>query len=92
MRDLNRYVTRKYATEWYNIGIELGLELDVLDIIQKDNPQQSITCFQKTLAIWLQLNTDDATWRMLEVALTNVKYGGYPPDKGVCGKEVCYIR
>ena len=72
MRDLNRYVTKKHATDWYDIGIELGLELDLLDIIKKDNPQQSVTCFQKTLNKWLKLNGDDATWKTLEVALTNV--------------------
>ena len=68
MKDLNRYVTKKYATNWYDIGIELDLELDVLDIIKEDNPQQSITCFQKTLNKWLRLNGDNATWKTLEVA------------------------
>ena len=72
MKDLNRYVIRKYATEWHDIGIELGLDLDVLDIIEKDNPQQSVICFQKTLDKWLKLNADNATWKSLEVALTNV--------------------
>ena len=72
MKDLNRYVTKKYATNWYDIGIELDLELDVLDIIKKDNPQDSISCFQKTLNKWLKLNNQSATWKMLEVALTNV--------------------
>ena len=72
MRDINRYVVRKYSDAWYDIGIELGLELNVLDAIEKDNSQQHVTCFRKTLDKWLQLNTDDATWRTLEVALTNV--------------------
>ena len=72
MKDLNRYVTKKYATDWYDIGIELGLELDVLDIIENDHPLRGKTCFQKTLDKWLKLNTNDATWRSLEVALTNV--------------------
>ena len=88
MRDLNRYVTRKYATDWYDIGIELGLELDV-NIIEKDNPQQSVTCFQRTLDKWLKLNTDDATWRTLEVALTNVNRAklGLDPVDDVHGKH-----
>ena len=84
MRDLNRYVTRKYAIDWYDIGIELGLELDV-NIIEKDNPQQSVTCFQRTLDKWLKLSTDDATWRTLEVALTNVNRAWqerHKPDQG----------
>ena len=72
MRDLNRYVTWKYATDWYNIGIELGLETATLKIIQGDHPQQTSNCFQRTLDEWLELNQDDATWSVLEVAITNV--------------------
>ena len=72
MKDLNRYVVKRHATDWYNIGIELDLELDILDIIKEDNPQQSVTCFQKALNKWLKLNSENATWKKLEVALTNV--------------------
>ena len=71
MKNLNRYVTTRYATDWYDIGLELDLELDVLEIIKKDNPQQSVTCFRKTLDKWLKLNGDNATWKALEVAITN---------------------
>ena len=90
MRDLNRYVTRKYAADWEDVGIELGLDLDVLDIIKKDNPHQSETCFKKTLDKWLKLNTDDATWKTLEVALTNVNRAklGLDPVDDLYGKDV----
>jgi len=90
MRDLNRYVTKKYAADWKDTGIELGLELGVLDIIEKDNPQHSVTCFQKTLDKWLKL-TPNATWRKLEVALTNVerqKLGLDPVDDVYSGKFI----
>ena len=92
MKNLNRYVTRRYATDWYDIGIELGLDLDVLGIIKYDNPQQAVTCFQKTLHTWLKLNTDDATWKTLEVALTNVNRAklGLDPVDDVYGKDVYY--
>lgn len=83
MKDLNRYVASKYAHDWHDIGIELGLEFDILNIIGKDHHQQSVTCFQKTLDRWLKLNSDDATWKALEIALTNVnriKLGLEPVD------------
>ena len=88
MKDLNRYVTWKYATSWYDIGIELGLDLDVLDIIEKDHPQQSVTCFKKMLDKWLKLTVNDATWGTLEVALTNVNRAklGLDPVDDVYGK------
>ena len=68
MKYLNRYVTTKYATDWYNIGIELEVDLCVLDNIKQNNLNQSEACFQKTLDKWLKLITDDATWGTLEVA------------------------
>ena len=81
-KDLNRYVARKFASDWEDIGIELGLDLDVLKIIARDNPQRSEACLRETLDKWLKLNTD-ATWETLEVALTNInrtKLGLEPVD------------
>ena len=91
MRDLNRYVTNKYAADWCNIGIELGLETTTLDIIERNYHQQNETCFQKTLDQWLKLNKDDTTWRTLEVTITNVnraKLGLDPVDDVyMCGND-----
>ena len=88
MKDLNRYVTWKYAINWYDIGIELGLMANVLDIIEKNNHQQNEICFRKTLTEWL--NTDNATWKALEVALTNINRikNGLDPVDDVYGKIV----
>ena len=71
MKDLNRYVVRKYAIDWLEVGIELGLQMDLLYEIQR-NYWNCENCLQYTLAKWLDLNGDDATWRTLEIALTNV--------------------
>lgn len=81
--DLNRYIIGKYATDWCDIGMELGLDIDVLNTIEKDHHQQSILCLQKALDKWLMLNTDNATWKSLEIALTNInriKFGLGPVD------------
>ena len=93
MRDLYRHVTRKYATDWYSIGIELGLKLYVLDVIENDRGQKSVTCLQEALDKWLKLNTDDATWRTLEVALTNVNRAklGLDPVDDVYGKDILLV-
>ena len=72
MRDLNRYVINKHADHWKDIGLELELELDTLNIISKDNKNDCVACFQITLDKWLKFNTN-ATWRILEVAITNVR-------------------
>lgn len=72
VQDLNKYVVREYADEWYNVGMELGLELDILDNIDKDHLQQNVICFQKALEKWLKLDNCNATWKLLEVALSGV--------------------
>ena len=72
IRDINRYVTRKHAADWKDIGIELGLHLATLNIIEKDHPLKSEDSFIAMIDKWIQLTGDDATWKVLEVALTNV--------------------
>ena len=69
-RDLNRYVM-EHATKWKDIGIELGLQTATLNIIEKDHPLDSVECFKKALNKWLDFDIN-ATWKKLEVALTNV--------------------
>ena len=86
MRDLNRYVT-KYAKDRRNIGLELGLQLGVLDNIEA-NDQQVEKCLQKMLDKWLRSNPN-ATWKILEVALTNASrlQLGLDPVDDVYGKH-----
>ena len=72
MRDLNRYVIKIHAAEWMDIGLELGLQYNTLMIFSKNNQKECVPCFQNTLNEWLNLNPN-ATWGMLEVAITNVR-------------------
>ena len=72
MKDINRHVVSKFAADWKDIGLELNLENDKLNIVEKDYPGQCKVCFQKTLDMWLK-GTTNATWKKLEVALTNVR-------------------
>ena len=88
MKDLNSYVTEIYATKWKNIGIELGLNLEVMNIIETDHHNQCVVSFQKTLNKWLK-KFPGATWRALEVALTNVTRQslGLDPVDNVYGED-----
>ena len=67
MKDLNK-LTKKYAADWYDIGIELGLDIGVLDSIEEDY-KKSERCFQKVLAKWLKFNPNP-TWKALDDILT----------------------
>ena len=91
MKNLNHYVTKKYAADWRDIGIELDLPLHTLDIISKNNQHECVACFQSTLDNWLK-STTDATWRMLEVAITNVTRQrlGLDPVTDVSDESVIY--
>ena len=72
MIDLYRYVIKTHAPHWRAIGIELKLEINVLDIISRDNPLDCTACFERTLDKWLKSNPN-ASWDALEVAITNVR-------------------
>ena len=72
MKDLHRYVIKTYAPDWKAIGLELNLKTSTLEIFEKDYPQNCTVCFEKTLNMWLK-STPRATWRILEVAITNVQ-------------------
>jgi len=61
----------------------------MLDIIESDHPNQNVDCFRKVLDKWLKL-TPTATWKTLEVALTNVRrlQLHLTPVDDVYGKEL----
>ena len=74
LRELMKHVISQYAVYWDRIGIELGVNIR---IIERDYRQDSVTCFMKTLQEWLD-STPHATWKMLEVAVNRVlKAGDY---------------
>ena len=87
MKDLNRYVVKTFATKWKDIGLELGLELPILNNIEVDCNRVA-NCFQIMLDKWLR-SSHNATWDMLEIAITNVERQDLqlPPVENLYGKE-----
>ena len=70
----NHIVYKGCAVDRGEIGIELGLKSEVLDIIKANHEFHSekyTKCFQQMLHKWLQ-SKPNATWKELEVALANV--------------------
>lgn len=67
LKELQRNVIKTYAIYWYHIGIEL----DVYDATIEKDYQECEIRLRKTLQTWLD-STPPATWKMLEVAITNV--------------------
>ena len=59
----------KYATKWRNIGLELSITTEALDIIKVDNPTEVQNCCRAMLKMWLQKDTE-ASWEKLIYAIT----------------------
>ena len=70
--EINRHVIQPHAPHWKDIGLELDLSYDALVIIETDNPNKCVQCFEATLAKWLKANPHP-TWTVLEVAITNAR-------------------
>ena len=91
-KNLKRYVIWKYADDWRYIGLELDLDDETLrkiDIKYKDVKAK----FYFTIAQWMIKRGDNAAWKALEIALTNVnrlKLGLYPV-KDVYGMITCLL-
>ena len=93
MKDINRYVTWKYAVDWEDISLELNLDYNKIPSIDdymctrtgaltEYRPKDNKAKFHDMINFWIKRGVD-ATWRTLEVALTNVnrrKLGLYPVD------------
>lgn len=69
MKELLRFLT-KFSPHWYEIGINLGLQQEALDVIKLNNPLEYRDCFRIMLQKWLQVDTY-ADWKTLELAITN---------------------
>jgi len=65
----------KHATNWREIGGELGLKPEKINIIAADfqsfDSGKHENCLKEVFKFWLRADTK-ATWKKLEVTLTNV--------------------
>ena len=69
MGELNKYLI-KYCEMWKSVGLKLGLEDDVITVIQTNHPMQIKECFREVLQKWLKQDPAP-TWSTLEFTITN---------------------
>ena len=67
-QELNRYVSPKYAAQWRELGVELGLLECKLNEIEANNPLDCRKCCNRMLAAWLT-SKPNASWKKLFDAL-----------------------
>ena len=66
LKDLVRHVVPRIAPAWYDVGLQLDLEPDVLDEIEKEKSDQP----KKMLAKWLQGSS--CTWQIVFNAVEKI--------------------
>ena len=69
MNLINKYLI-KYCKIWKSIGLKLGLQDDVISVIQRNHPMDVEECFREVLQKWLRQDLRP-TWSTLELAITN---------------------
>ena len=72
LRDINNHVVMKCATYWKQLGKNLDIDEDLLNIIEKDNPDKCEDCCDRMLSEWLDLNPT-ASWGILFDAMNKVQ-------------------
>ena len=60
------------TTKWHKLGQKLGVEKFDLDVIQKDNPQNTEGALEAMLKKWLEI-TKYSTWRAIVDALETIE-------------------
>ena len=62
----------KCATNWKQLGRNLDLDDDILNIIEKDYPHDCESCCSKMLLEWLNL-TPNTSWKTLNDAMDKIQ-------------------
>ena len=62
-------------TKWSNLGLELGIKIADLEVIEKNNSNDVDTCFKKMLLMWLRMVDPFPSWEGLVSALGKSSVG-----------------
>ena len=68
LKDVHQLVTPCYATEWKEIGTQLGLPNERLKIIEADYPGNTKCCCNQMFQTWLETDAT-ASWEKLFAAI-----------------------
>ena len=64
-----RALIHKACPQWYDLGLELGVEETTLDVIKNDNDNKTEICFRAMLSVWLKMIDPCPSWEGLVAAL-----------------------
>ena len=63
----------KEVSEWYQLGLQLGLTAGKLRTIESNHPRDAERCKTEVLAWWLQ-NATERSWKIIAEALDKIEY------------------
>lgn len=72
------------VTNWYFLGLQLGVSIDELDVIERKHPRDNHMCKIKMFGAWLRSDTS-ASYKKLVKALAAV-------EKRSIAEAVCTAR
>ena len=52
------------VTDWYQLGIQLGLEPQTLNFIERNHPHDALRCKTEVLNWWLQNELEISWWKL----------------------------
>ena len=58
------------AAEWYELGLQLGVENAELKVIKKNNPGDFKACRREMFEAWLRITTNPSYQQLVEALLT----------------------
>ena len=73
VKEFNNYIRDRVATDWYDLGVQLGIPYQQLNIIQINNPGNIQMCCTRMFQHWLQVDTT-ANWNKLIKALEDINH------------------
>ena len=62
-------------TRWYNLGLQLGVSVDTLDVIKYNHHTNCDQCFTDMIKEWLRASDLQRTWEALAKALESPQVG-----------------
>ena len=71
LKHLQEHITPHYAPEWKALGIQLGMPIGEIRIIEADNQGSVKNCCNEMLSKWIEIDCD-ASWEKLLTALKSL--------------------
>ena len=78
MKDVEDHVVPRLAIQWRQLGHQLNIDENSLDILQHNYPNNCEECCSRMLVDWLDQNThENTTWEILIDAIHRLPTGTY---------------